>query len=252
MGETTSGVRRARMSVNVEPDFDQELDPVEIERAEIARTRNEMGGTIDEIQTRLTPGYVAEQAAGTVVDMASGVRSRMAGAVRSNPVPAVITAAGLGYLLYRAFTSSDHRNGSMDGYEDGGHMAGPSKIDDIVDATSEKVSMTKAKVADSAQAGISKAQDVARTAGERTSRTADTLKRVISENPAAAVVVAVGVGAAAGMALPKSEVEERYLGSTGEELVDRARGTVEELGDRTKRAAQRAGDAARQEMASDA
>ena len=82
----------------------------------------------------------------------------------------------------------------------------------------------------------------------RTSRTADSVRRAISDNPAAAVVVALGVGAAAGMALPRTDAEDRWFGSAGEEVVDRARETVGQVGEKAKRAAERAGDAARQEM----
>ena len=116
MGQTTGGVRTARIRVGG-IESEEELgyaDPMEAERAEIGRTRSSMGETIDEIQSRLTPGHLAESARDTVVDMAGGMRHRVGGAVRANPVPAMITAVGLGYLLFRAF-SGGSGNGSANG-----------------------------------------------------------------------------------------------------------------------------------------
>jgi ElaB/YqjD/DUF883 family membrane-anchored ribosome-binding protein len=278
MGEETGRVRRdiyietGTDEGGIDPDLDSGLDPVDAERREIERTRAQMGGTIDEIQERLTPGYIADQARSSVVDMADGLRTRVQTSVRENPIPAMITAAGLGYLLFRAFSSNGNGHSNGNGYstpvegdyaygsygpsgtygstEPGGSpVAGmKSKIDDMTGTAASKVEDAKTAVSQTAQAGMAQAQEMARTAGERTSRTADTVKRAISDNPAAAVVVALGVGAAAGMALPKTQVEDRYLGSAGEEVVDRAGEMVDQVGHKAKRAAERAGDAARQEM----
>ena len=249
MGQEAGGMRR---EIYIETGAESAMDPVEAERAEIARARTEMGGTIDEIQERLTPGYIAGQARTTVADMAGGLRTRVKSSVRENPVPALITTAGLGYLLYKAFAANGSANGSSgDGeysYEPKADI--PARVDALTSAAGSKVGEARATIAETAQAGMAQAQEMAHTAGERTSRTADTVKQAITANPLAAAVVALGIGAAAAMALPNTQVEDQYLGSTGEEVVDRARDTVKQVGQKAKRAAERASDAGRQEMSS--
>lgn len=185
-------------------------------------------------------GIVPEKTVETIKENARWAK------LRDNPLPAAITAAGVGYLLFRAFTGPS--SGVSSRAKNGGGHAIASSVEEVVDAAGEKVTEARTAVTERTAAGVAKMQGVARTAGEQTSRTSDRLKRMIDENPAAAVVVALGVGAAAGMALPNTNVEKEFLGSATQEMADQAREKVSEVGERASRAAQRAGDAARKEM----
>jgi ElaB/YqjD/DUF883 family membrane-anchored ribosome-binding protein len=96
-------------------------DPAELE-AQIAQTRREMGETIDEIQQRLAPDRLRQEAQetvrqatiGKVEDMkdkathtASNWRDDMMRTVKENPVPAAMIGLGLGWLLMER--SNDER-----------------------------------------------------------------------------------------------------------------------------------------------
>lgn len=88
-------------------------DPEAI-RLQIQRTRSRMGVTIDEIQKRLSPDYIKEQATETLREAASdrveqftqtaedtmnSWRMNAMNTIKDNPVPAALIGIGLGWLL---------------------------------------------------------------------------------------------------------------------------------------------------------
>lgn len=112
-----------------------ETDPEEI-RAEIEETRAHMSGTIDEIQDRLSPTNIKDQAVGAVreatvgkaEDMVRGAGDAVTDAryglmetVRQNPLPAALTGLGL-VMLWRNRKSGtqQHRGSSRSSYYYGG------------------------------------------------------------------------------------------------------------------------------------
>lgn len=99
-------------------------DP-QVIRAQIEKTRAQMGHTLDEIQVRLSPEYIKQQAqesireatvekvekmAQTANRKVNNWRSNAVQTVKDNPVPAAMVGIGLGWLLL-----SDHNN--RDDYE---------------------------------------------------------------------------------------------------------------------------------------
>lgn len=111
-----------------------DADPEEI-RAEIQETRAHMSGTIDEIQGRLSPTNIKDQAVGAVREATVGKAENMVrGAgdavtearyglletIRQNPVPAAITGIGLGMLLRNRKSGSQYQGSSRSSYYYGG------------------------------------------------------------------------------------------------------------------------------------
>lgn len=123
-------------------------------RAGIERTRAEMSGTIDAIQTKLNPEHISEQVRQTVTeqfeqaksavrdatigkaetlmrdagDTVNDARYTMMDTVRQNPIPAAMVAIGLGWLFMNKSSSPRReryeqyvRSGSQYGYR--GEMA---------------------------------------------------------------------------------------------------------------------------------
>jgi len=92
-------------------------------RKDIAQTREQMSETIEAIQERLTPGYIATQATETVKNVASRKAHQMANTagdaadyvmessfiqtLRSNPVPAALIGIGTAWLLLKGRSDSD-------------------------------------------------------------------------------------------------------------------------------------------------
>lgn len=101
-------------------------DDPDVIRAQIERTRAQMGRTLDEIQVRLSPDYIkkqtqdsireatiekVEQMAYTAERKVNNWRSNAMQTIKENPVPAAMIGIGLGWLLL-----SDN-NGRHDDYE---------------------------------------------------------------------------------------------------------------------------------------
>jgi hypothetical protein len=73
-----------------------------LRETEIAETRNRLAGTIDRIQDKLTvSGIVDEVMGSSSVPGFERAYDNALGAVRRNPVPVLIVAAGIGWLLHR-------------------------------------------------------------------------------------------------------------------------------------------------------
>src|SRR5688572_103940 len=122
-------------------------------KSEIERTRVEMSETLGEIQERLRPDHLIQQAKDTVADAASGkVRNIMHSAgetatmvadqtryasrsvadyVRMHPVQMALIAGGITWWLLRSRASSDDWEGASEGWQDGqGYSEGYSYVED--------------------------------------------------------------------------------------------------------------------------
>jgi hypothetical protein len=109
-------------------DDEAKTQPDEL-RMQIARTRAEMGETIDEIQYRLSPAYMKEQTQEIIRDSITGKVEQMAyetehamnnwrdsamNTVRDNPLPVAMIGIGLGWLLVKG----NQDNNGDDYYEE--------------------------------------------------------------------------------------------------------------------------------------
>ena len=112
-------------------------------KSEIERTRVEMSETIGEIQDRLRPDHLIQQAKDTVTEAATGkVRNIMHSAsetatrvadqtryagrsaadyVRMHPVQMALLAGGITWWLLRGRDRSDDYEGASEGWQDGGY-----------------------------------------------------------------------------------------------------------------------------------
>lgn len=70
--------------------------------AEIAQTRNRLSGTIDRIQDKLTVSGMIDEVLGTAaVPQFDRAYGNALAIVRRNPIPVLVVAAGIGWLLNR-------------------------------------------------------------------------------------------------------------------------------------------------------
>ena len=128
MDDATTKLTKPVNSMN----YSTASDSPEAIQARIAKTRTEMGRTIDAIQTRLDPDRLKHQAQsalkeatiGKVEDMAETTtrrvnnwRSNLIDTVRSNPVPAALVGVGLGWLFMEGNKSDDYDNGDYPYYD---------------------------------------------------------------------------------------------------------------------------------------
>ena len=92
--------------------------PAEIE-ADIRRTRAEMDETFDALGTRLHPDYIKEQAKDAIRSTARDAGSSMIDTLRDNPVPSLIAALSVGWLIAKG--GKDDRDGAYGRSHDAGY-----------------------------------------------------------------------------------------------------------------------------------
>ncbi len=243
-----------------------EIDEVEATRVEIERTRAGMSETVDAIQDRLSPENLKQQAKDRVkeatVGKAQDAGSGIMDTIRQNPLPAALTGIGLGWLFVNARKQSSYRSPYRDAaYVEGypptyGHPPryeddGGSSVGQAAERARDKVGETAGQAQDKAGELASKTQDGASRLGDqaqyRARRASDGFQRVLQENPLTVGALAVGVGAAIGLAIPETSKEHEVMGEARDNLVDKAQEKVQETQQKAQRVAEEAQSAAQQE-----
>ena len=230
-------------------------------KSEIERTRAEMSNTIGEIQERLSPDHLIQQAKDSVSEAATGkVRDIMHSAsetaqmvaeetqyagrsvahyVRSHPVQMALVAGGLTWWMLRNADRSYEWEGASEGWdrdrdlysEETGTMR--ERAGEYAASAREAVSGVTETARDSARRASERVRDTARNARDTArlqwERTSTTVDDWVHEYPFAAGAIAVAIGAAVGLSVPNTEVEDRTMGSTRDEAVERASRAARDL-----------------------
>jgi ElaB/YqjD/DUF883 family membrane-anchored ribosome-binding protein len=260
-------------AVDRDPDVlrdDTEVDEVAATRVEIERTRADMSETVDAIQERLSPENLKEQAKDRVKEATVG-RAQEAGSgimetIRANPLPAALTGIGLGWLLVSATRSTSRParyRGSAYPYDydypplyegrtttTSGGTSVPSpgealgRARDRVGESASQAQDRASEVASQAQDRVSNLTDQARYQARRASTT---FERMVRENPLAMGALAVGTGAAVGLAIPQSTQEHEVMGEARDTLVEKAQEKAQEAQEKVQRVAEEAQSAAKEE-----
>jgi gas vesicle protein len=227
--------------------------PEEIER-EIEETRSRLSRDIDELGNKLSPQNLKEEAKSAIKDAAQGAVSnvgeqarrtgfRLVEVIRENPLPVIAVGAGVTWLLTQrsgsdvsgnrmaryAYTGSERRQG-------GSWQSGiKGKVGGVVSEAKDTISETASGVAGRAgelkdRAG-ERIDDLSGEARRQSRRIKTNLEHAADSNPLFVAVGAAIVGLALGMLLPGTERENELMGSTRDELVDRAETTAERVKD---------------------
>jgi hypothetical protein len=231
---------------------DREKSSRELER-ELDATRASIDDTLDELQARLSPGQLLDQAVGYLRRNGPPEFARNLGrAVNENPLPVVMTAAGLTWLMVRSSRGPEQRPAYA--YEDS-HALG---------SATEKAGQAVAGARQKGREAARRAQEAGTAAADGTRRLADGasdaasrlrsetsyragqarrgFERTWDEEPLLAGVASFALGALFGAVLPPTSSEDEILGSTRDEALARAAASVAE---RTRDAAEGAKTKAR-------
>jgi ElaB/YqjD/DUF883 family membrane-anchored ribosome-binding protein len=252
-----------------------EVDEIEVTRVEIERTRAGMSETVDAIQERLSPENLKEQAKDRVkeatVGKAQEAGSGIVDTVKANPLPAALTGIGLGWLLVNARKQSTSRPTYRDAtYRDAAYVEGystgayppagyPPRYEDESGSSAgqalgnarDKVGETATQAQDKAGELASRTQDRVGNLGDQAryqaQRASGGFQRMLQENPLAVGTLAVGVGAAIGLAIPETSKEHEVMGEARDNLVDKAQEKVQETQEKVQQVAGEAKSAAQDE-----
>jgi len=258
---------------NSDPTLPQETDARAREiREEIAQTREDMSETIEAIQDRLSPSTLVanatervkgattekvKQMANTAGDAADRVmHNSFVATVRENPWPVALIGIGAAWLWMNGRSDSgQYRTGrpaygdddtDRDRYEienDWKTRTGPTRMRYSSGETAQDVSY--GETSDDRGSTVGEYVDTARSTARRTTRRAQNgFNRVLRDNPLALGAAATIVGAAIGMTLPETDVENEWMGETRDGVVDRAKEMAGSAAERVGSAAEQVKDVA--------
>jgi ElaB/YqjD/DUF883 family membrane-anchored ribosome-binding protein len=241
-------------------------------KREIDRTRQEMSKTIGEIQERLRPDHLLQEArstvkeaaarkarnimssagetAGTVAYRARGMGEHLASYAQAHPIRIGVTVGTIAWLLLRNRERSYEWQGISetswdDEVQEPFSSDGPSlrsKVGELASSARETVGQYASTARDTVGEYAGSARDTARQASDRVRSAAgsatSSLDTFVRENPLAAGAIALGVGAAIAMALPRTAIEDRAMGETRDQAWARAGRVARDLTDRVAERAQ--------------
>jgi ElaB/YqjD/DUF883 family membrane-anchored ribosome-binding protein len=195
-----------------------------------------------------TAGELASQVGETAMDTGSGIVDL----IQRNPSPSALVGIGLGWLYmnrssgqpdYRARSGTHYRYGpqavrqsTADGYrnaneDDGMVRRATSQVGDLASSAQEHVG----EMASSVQEHVG---DMAGAVMDQTQRAPGQLQSLIQERPLTAAAVAASLGAAVGLWLPSTQVENRLMGEASEQVMDRAQEVASETMEKVQDVAQ--------------
>ena len=223
---------------------EEQAEAAEI-RAEIEQTREEMGGTLNELGDRLEPGNLMDQAKenvrdatiGRVEETARGMSDMVMDTIKRNPIPAAMAGAGLALLWMNRSNGNGHgqdargayRFGDYRAYAYGGQSERPGigqKVGDVAGTVGETVGGAVGTVKEGAGEAAS---TVAQGATQAVDEVGWRLDRFMHANPLAVGAIAVGAGALAGTLIPETPQEQQLLGDASRQVADTVRQTVDDV-----------------------
>jgi len=202
-----------------------------VREATIGKVEKVMEKVTEKISNVTEP---AMEAMGRAGETLKETGSAVGNVVYRNPVPFALMGLGLGMFIVSRVRNADGR--TLPSYsresdrEMGYGMATPrsagtarqatKNANGLVHTTGEKISHLGHQ-----------AQEGAMWAGR-------SFQRLVKENPLAVGAAAVAVGAAVGLALPSTRLEQEYMGEASEKIVDKAQQVARDAMDKVKSATQ--------------
>jgi hypothetical protein len=223
--------------MNRRTEIDEGKDPAQLER-DIDRTRSSLERTVDELETRLSPGELLDQALGVARDYGGDFATNLGRSVRNNPVPVVLTGVGLAWMM----ASSNEPRAPSRTYAHSTDLS-----DSVGDAKQRLQSGVRSARSAASAAGDRAAHlkdslgDAATNAGERVRMESDRIRRgfdhLMEEQPLLVGALGIALGAALGAALPRTEHEDRLMGETSDSAARSVKEKASDVIDEAKKTA---------------
>jgi ElaB/YqjD/DUF883 family membrane-anchored ribosome-binding protein len=236
------------------------------------QSRAEVELTIDELRARLTPGQIVDEILTYSRGGAGQFVSNLGRQVTDNPLPVALMGAGLAWFLMGRDAAASMGNGfhasGSHGYD---HASGVSKTGErfgdaaskageavqdafggvrhaaesagsVVSDTANKLGETASSAYHTTSSKVSQsAAELANSAAafeQKTMKTARDLIAQAKDQPLVLVGIGLAVGAVLGAAFPMTDLENRVMGDTADEVKRDAKQAASEQLDKAKDAAQ--------------
>ena len=203
--------------------------------------RADMNRTLDEIERKLSPGQLLDRSLGYLREHGGDIAHKVGETVRQNPVPVLMTAAGLLWMIaatYRSSSTRDERQDARSGLQpeygtgldsdaDGAAGGVSEKLKNTAASAGERVRSSGHAISDRARATTTAATSTVKNAIDstrgQTQRARQGFKHMVDEQPVALGAIGLAVGAILGAALPTTEWENRTLSQARERALSKAK-----------------------------
>ena len=213
--------------------------PSDLER-EGEQIRADLDRTLDEIERKLSPGELLDRSVDFLRNNGSEFVREAGETVRNNPIPVLLTAAGLIWLTTSIATRNRSRASSHDegfssyrdnaedlsdyGHNDGGIRGkvdeARSRVSNVAHRVSDRVTGAAHDVADRTRDRFSSTMH---SVQDRTRGAGSDLMNLVQQQPVALGALALAAGALLGAALPITQYENRMVGPTRDRTLARAK-----------------------------
>jgi ElaB/YqjD/DUF883 family membrane-anchored ribosome-binding protein len=212
-------------------------DPEELER-EASEIRADMNRTLDALERKFSPGQLLDRSLAYLREHGGDWTHGVGETVRRNPVPVLMTVAGITWLVASSILSRTREQSPLaEGeFEDEAELDDDDELeaDDLDEATfgaagfQDRVAATRERIRASRAAAANKISAAAQATRERTHRVQRRVGSLMDEQPLAFGAIAVAIGALIGAAIPTTEYENRTVG----QMRDRALAKAKQMGER--------------------
>lgn len=200
-------------------------DPAQLER-EIDQQRHHIDEIVQALESRFAPGELMRRVFSAGKDGGGEFAQNLSTTVKNNPVPALITAAGLVWLYAGQNRPAPHS--SVTTGESRTHAAGE-RMHQMREGMSEKLGSARQRTGESMHHAADSARHGARRANEG-------FQTMLNENPLAVGAMAIAVGAMLGALMPSTRREDELMGETSDRLKEQARHAAKEGRDQVAQA----------------
>lgn len=217
------------MNINTEAQKDQ----AQLER-EIDQQRAHIGETISALEAQFSPGQMLDKILSYGKTNGAEFSRNLVNTVRDNPVPTLLTALGVAWLMYgqgNRGSSTDYGYASSASYGvDPDYEQHPSKTAELKDKAVHLKDSVKNNVGHMGhRVGRTSAhwRDSASHAGHeiraRAGRAGHTFQSLLHEQPLAVGAIGIAVGALIAASLPSTATEDRYKGEQRDKMAAKAK-----------------------------
>lgn len=182
-------------------------DPEQLQRS-ADRIRADLDRTLDALERKLSPSQLLDRSLAYLRDHGGDLAVAVGDSVRRNPVPILVTVAGLGWLIAMAVRS----RASIDVTP-----IDDSEIGDALDDESAESSYADPRTL------RSRFDDRVAAARARTRQAQYRAVSALEERPLLFGGLAVAVGALLGALIPSTEYEDKFVGQVRDRAVERAK-----------------------------
>jgi hypothetical protein len=211
---------------------DAARDPNDLER-QAEKIRADMDRTLDALERKFSPEQLLDRSLGYLRDHGGEITQTLGATMRNNPVPIVLTLAGVTWLVASSYNSRQApgqdlssrfaRSGVGQKLQQRASTA-RERLHSSVESTRERLSTTRGAASGRVSGAMHSARDSARM---RARQVQDRVYTMMDDQPLVLGALAVAVGAIIGTAIPSTQYENRVLGQAR----DRTFSKAQELGE---------------------